>query len=303
LRLLIINNVLGLIKGMSALIAEFLESRHYECFGLIIEFLIQIKNISNIDIYVPKFENDVFLNDWFNFFKLNYADIITLQLIHELPPEKTGYQFLFYVTSEEYHTFKQTMNNVLANDIYGIAHHMDTRGHKDYVDDSSFNIVTLSRAFQYNPIAIDFKLHIDKELWIRNNFSRVEIAHFFNGIDYFITGNTDLLNLTKTNIVMAMKNKRCLVMSRNEIAKMSNIIGFRMASTKILIYCLLKLPCIFIPKENSMYHKGQLSGIFHLAASFKCPLLMPKYIYDMQKLSRYPNITPFSEDADLLSKI
>ena len=87
---------------MSALIAEFLESRHYECFGLIIEFLIQIKNITNIDIYVPKFENDVFLNDWFNFFKLNYADIITLQLIHELPPEKTGYQFLFYVTSEEF---------------------------------------------------------------------------------------------------------------------------------------------------------------------------------------------------------
>jgi hypothetical protein len=76
-----------------------------------------------------------------------------------------------------------------------------------------------------------------------------------------------------------------------------------MAPTKIIIYCLLKLSGIFIPKENSMYHKGQLSGIIHLAASFNCRLLLPKSIYDMQKLSCYPNFTPFTGDIDLLSKI
>jgi hypothetical protein len=214
-----------------------------------------------------------------------------------------GYHVLFYVTSEEYHKFKQTMQPVLANDIYGIAHHMDTRGHKDHVDDIGFNIVTLSTVFQYNPIPIDFKLRIDKELWVRNNFSLNEIAHFFKGIEYFITGNTDSLNLVKTNRVMAKKNKRCLVMSRKEIPKMSNLIGFRMAPTKILIYCLLKLSGIFIPTDESMYHKGQLSGITHLAASFNCRLILPKNIYDMQKLSRYPNIKPFTDEIDLLSKI
>lgn len=287
----------------SALIAEFLESRHYECFGLIIEFLIKVKNVNKIDIYVPKFDNDIFLHDWISFFKLNFKGIVSIRLIHTLPPDKTGYQLIFYVTSEEYHDFKQTIKNALANDIYGIAHHMDSRGHKDHVDESGFNILTLSKAFQYNPIPIDFKLRIDKDLWIRNNFSNNEIDHFFKGIDYFVTGNTDLLNLGRTNSVMAKKNKRCLVMSRKSITQMSNIVGFKMAATKIIIYCLLKLPGIFIPIENSMYHKGQLSGMIHMAASFNCRLLLPKNIYDIQKLSRYPNIIPFSGDMDLLSKI
>ena len=73
---------------VSALIAEFLESRHYECFGLIIEFLIKVKNITKIDIYVPKFDNDIFLNDWVSFFQLNFKDIVSIRLIHSLPPDK-----------------------------------------------------------------------------------------------------------------------------------------------------------------------------------------------------------------------
>ena len=287
----------------SALIVEFLVSRHYECFGLIIEFLIKANNINHIDIYVPKFDNDIFLKDWVSFFKINYLNIITIRLIHNLPPDKKGYQTLFYVTSEEYHDFKETTRNIVANDIYGIAHHEDIRGHKDVVNVSNFNTVTLSKVFQYNPIAIDFKLRIDKELWIRNNFSPVEITHFFNGIQYFITGNTQLLDLNITNTLLAKNNKRCLVISRNAIPKMSNIVGFRMAPTKILIYCLLKLSGIFIPKKGCMYYKGQLSGIIHLAASFESRLLIPNTIYDMHKLSRYPNIEPFSQDADLLSKL
>jgi hypothetical protein len=287
----------------SALIAEFLESRHYECFGLIIEFLIQIKNITNIDIYVPKFNNDIFLQDWINFFQLNFKDIVIIRLIHSLGPDKRGYQVLFYVTSEEYHDFKQSMKNVLTNDTYGIAHHMDSRGHKDHVDDTSFNIFTLSKAFQYNPIPLDFKLRIDKESWLRTNFTVAETEHFFKGIDYFVCGNIESLNLDKINSVMAKRNKRCLVMSRKIITKKSNIVGYRMAPTKILIYCLLKLSGIFIPKEDSMYHKGQISGIIHLCASFNCRLLVPSHIYIMQKLAKYPYIKPFLSDVDLLSKI
>lgn len=288
----------------SALIAEFVQGRHYECFGLIIEYLLSIKNLNRIDIFVPKFNNDSFLKEWLDFNILNFRDLISIRLIHTLPPEKVAYQYVVYVTSEEYHDHNSKLASVIANEYFGIAHHVKNTGHRDEVKVQGFKMHTLSTQFKYKLMPIDFKMRIDKDIYIKNNYTQVEIDHFFGGIDYFVTGDIRKMKLGKLNNTMASIRKKCLILTRHKAPEpMDNLIFFYRAPTKILLYCLLRLTAIFIPNNNSIYYKGQISGLIHLAASFGCRLFIPEKIYIMQKLERFKSIIPFANGDDLLGKL
>ena len=140
-------------------------------------------------------------------------------------------------------------------------------------------------------------------MYIDSKFSLVEIEHFFAGIDYFTTGNLKMIRINKLNRIMSLKGKRCLVLSRYEMPAMSNLVLYRCAPTKILLYCLMRIRAIFLPVLGGVYYKGQISGLIHLAASFKCPLLLPLSIYKLQKLESYESIKPFSSEEDLIFKL
>ena len=161
----------------------------------------------------------------------------------------------------------------------------------------------LSKFFHFDPIPINFNLRINKEDYVNNSFTIGEISHFFSGIEYFTTGNTAEMNLVRLNIIMQKIGKKCLVLSRRAIAGLTNISCFRNAPTKILIYCLLFLKGVFYPNDKSIYHNGQISGLFHLSASFDTVLYVPKPIYRLQNLDRFKNIRPFSNDSELSHKL
>jgi len=283
---------------VSALVAEFEESRHYECFGLIIEYLIEKKAYDSIDILVPIFKSDSLLKEWYEFYLLNYIGTVPLNLIHSIA-KNSKYETVFYVTSVEFKEEKNKVNIKGAN-YCGIVHH---NGINDIVSEQPFSHFTLSRKFKYNRIPLAFNVRIDRDLYIKQRFCESEIEHYFSGIRYFTTGNINELDLKKLNNIMKAKGSRCLVISRKHMSVFSNLTLFRYAPTKVLLYCLIRLRGIFLPKDGGIYHKGQMSGLIHLAASFQCPLLLPKEIYAMQKLEQYPSFIPFLNDDDLALKL
>lgn len=252
---------------MKSLIVQFAD-RHAECIGIVVEYLLQDSHEA-IDIFLGAKDSNT--EAWFQFFKRNYNDIITLNRITKFPQSSYQYHSVIFLTSSDYLMIDKLnpIINLISYRNMGALVHQYSAG----IFRKNFINLAISPLIALQQTNMNFRFY--KENHSYNN-------SFHPDVHFFMTGWGEHVNFKHINEEFSKNNIKCLFISKRDSDSIeslySNIIFCKNISTDNLIRCFLFKSCIFYPIEESIYRTERISGCIHLASSFGCKLYLPAEI-------------------------